>query len=1486
MQFQDSIRRLLRDSHDADYSLAFDSETNHLSENMIRHLQGQMKFSSGYTNDEASNDSDDEGNKDETGFLKTRFTGGESKTAEYLADAPNLRSVLGNLSLDEISKFADLLTTGMTDRLDSEAFLPATQDEAANSAAMDGPAAQKVPRHALTTAQLYVQLLQRPGGWGAGFVQASSLTALVALLKRWRVEIQDIVSIKTSDKNKDKSSDTGRDRQKTRSRGGKVHFGASSDEEPEDDEVMMVESDDESENETPSTMTPTELLSLGLKLCLEVARLPLQCEFLTWSSECREAVIEGVSFILGTSAALSVPSKRSVIDGDIMALAETTMSQAKESLIECLLMPGNLDEDGDDASTGKLSRLHETLVCICRGLYQLLTWKEVLPFGETGRQTASQAASSVLEKMIEGLSGSLTIYQSFRSPSKVINRRSSIVGGMMSPRSKTPLNTNSTPNPKRLSVSGTSGKESIPMTSPKLKSAAKRAIATTTAKSKSRPIFSALVGLLQKLITDVAMEKAAIRNSTVPIVHKCISNLRSRERRHFLQFLIQACHSRVAVHRLIACEIIGKVLAQPWLWTEHSGQEIKSPSDSVSSQKSLSPLVIASESDMPSALFGALQGRLSDRIPTVRATSISSLSSLLKQVREFQATSPAKSVSSLGLSEILNTEVDELLEILRVRASADTRATVRRYAVLALGEVFLWSFSELTEYDLALFRDRCQDSSTMTRRAAAESLTALVESKEFSHFDEAIKHTWISAVLPLCLATEGTNVNPCLEFVQRLIIVPLLSDDAEADENPEIKRAWSLLSKIGDGSGRQGASKNESEALKAAIVNFLESTTEPGRVKADLMRTICHVAKSTLRYSDEFDPGLDARRAGVWCIFDAFVRSFKDNSALLQFFNRKSVNVDFLATAWKDLLSFPAISNQKTTSSQHLRSCVRKALFVMASSSRALEPSAVRATKKSLHRMLCDFDMPEDIISSSISALSAMTLALVPLGNVEDAKADCKSWVSQIFDSCSNKLSDTIGSHASPDELIRVSRALYVVGECSLVGFNASEDNTTTKKEIEFMSAKDFQKKGLTGIYVKPPAELVQMVMSFLSEDLAGCSSVRLPENVRGFAFLSLGKICLRDIQLAKQTLTVFARELHENMSQGSSVIQCNVLLIMGDLCVKYTSLADRYLPVMAACLQSGASDIGSSLFESSANNGFEVVRKTAVILLSSLIMQDYIKWRGLLFHRFLVASSDEDETVAELAENTLSGPLLIKSPKLFFNNFVESFFVLNRCVAHPMYVAAASTGDGGSGIAVGFDGIDLSGGTGRIRRLKMYELMLSKMSDDEKISVTAKIAKEVLKGALVEGSDLFKACAETSGEKISSAYNVLSDALTILRGENIRVGKKHSNDSEDIEDPSMDVTSKKFVEAKSRLMSKISRKQMIEIIVPILCNLKALLQKNCSPLLKDLMAYLVDVYCTCKKEVQEVLMNDPTLLQEIEYDARQQKKEQRPLMPLMTPVQ
>jgi condensin-2 complex subunit D3 len=55
-----------------------------------------------------------------------------------------------------------------------------------------------------------------------------------------------------------------------------------------------------------------------------------------------------------------------------------------------------------------------------------------------------------------------------------------------------------------------------------------------------------------------------------------------------------------------------------------------------------------------------------------------------------------------------------------------------------------------------------------------------------------------------------------------------------------------------------------------------------------------------------------------------------------------------------------------------------------------------------------------------------------------------------------------------------------------------------------------------------------------------------------------------------------------------------------------------------------------------------------------------------------------------------------------------------------------------------------------------------------------------------------------------------------------------------------------------------------------------SILEGSHSALLKDLMKYLGYIFRSFKLEVTEHLANDPTLLQELEYDMRQFEKKER----------
>lgn len=80
-----------------------------------------------------------------------------------------------------------------------------------------------------------------------------------------------------------------------------------------------------------------------------------------------------------------------------------------------------------------------------------------------------------------------------------------------------------------------------------------------------------------------------------------------------------------------------------------------------------------------------------------------------------------------------------------------------------------------------------------------------------------------------------------------------------------------------------------------------------------------------------------------------------------------------------------------------------------------------------------------------------------------------------------------------------------------------------------------------------------------------------------------LGKLCLQHEDLVQKYLPVFARELEV----GTEVaVRNNVVVIMCDLCVRYTNIVDHYIPNISACLRDNEA----------------VIREQTLIMLTNLL--------------------------------------------------------------------------------------------------------------------------------------------------------------------------------------------------------------------------------------------------------------------------------------------
>ncbi|GAX28131.1 condensin-2 complex subunit D3 [Fistulifera solaris] len=1347
----------------------------------------------------------------------------------------------------DLSSLIRVLESLLSTRVPTETVLPGTYDEEANEHALSiaHSPALTLTTVSLLSARMYAQLLALPGALGVGLVEAPATSALAALLRRWREEC------------------IGRERAAWKQE--------RCDPNEDDSDESMVE-EEVTDDSFLSPVPEHQLVTFGLEVLVPLSGCLLNREFLTWSSEARDSIVDAVVTGMATSEAIS--SVKITLREE--TLCRQVITAATESIRQCLVLEttNDYDEEDDDGllmerDLNKATKRRETLLAILRTTYPSIVFKDVVPNGEQGKQAACQASSYAFELFVKNLCAA--------GPS---TGRLSLEGSRTRRSDVAPPKISLTPS-NRSSI-GSSAR----ITPAKLKSTIKASRYSYDSMRKIDSMHAAIVGTLQKITTDRELEKTNIRRFALETVLRTLAHLQPAERERFLSFVIQLCHSKVSLHRLVGCQLTGDILVESWLWKEHAernGVTSPSPAASVDRRKSLSPLLCRSRDNMTEALFGVLVGRLQDRIPTIRMTSASCFAKIFDSLQESTCDEALKT----SFADFLSLEGHSLAQTLRKRAN-DDKATVRRSAVEALSGLLMICHAddnnilEPSGADVDLFNKLCNDESVMVRKVSAEALTNLLRgaiSKKNVNFLYDLETAWSSSVLVMVLDSEPSCAAKALELINRIVLAPIMdeSDDFRAES------AWRILASIQEGSSSSGRARSQSQALRTFVANTVTSSDASATTKRQIVKEVVSKCASTIQCPsiDFFSHAvIENHRTGAWCLLDALVSSFSKPKEFVQLSKRNGFDLDFLGSSWEHLCQLSDDASGKSVFNLH--KAAKYALKVLSKVVTLLGKESAQDAAKKLYHRIHSFSLTTEVIGDAITALVATTSACTD--NSVDAIGRCKTTIEKMYSACEDLISSQLASTSDLDyNAAKLGRAIFSVGDLSLVGFHPSDDKRESLVENHAPKQSSTEEDPVRGLHVSPGPTLARLIQAFLPHHVAGTSGVPTPESLRAHAYLAVGKICLRDETLCKQSLNILARELHENMQQGSWRVQSNALLVLSDLCVQYTSMVDRYLPVMAACMQAGLKDLSGSVLNVAVEPDSAIVRKHAVTVLASLLLQDYIKWRGLLFYRFLVATVDEDEEVANLAEMLLCGPLITKQPRLFSNNFVEAIFVLNRCTAHPIYLAATANDDQGSGAFIGFEGIYLSGEVGRARRMQIYQLLLSRVSDEEKLGLTARITKEVLGSALKGGNDLHEVCTNPfidddevprkGVDSRESAMAVLSDALAILSDPSMKVGRSVNKDSdeEDIEDPNVTSNASKTIQvAKVTLFSKISKKHLLEILLPILCQLKVLLQKSQSPLLKNLMSFLVDVYRQNKDETKEFLANEPSLYQEIEYDARQ----------------
>ncbi|XP_057956929.1 uncharacterized protein LOC131150308 isoform X2 [Malania oleifera] len=334
-------------------------------------------------------------------------------------------------------------------------------------------------------------------------------------------------------------------------------------------------------------------------------------------------------------------------------------------------------------------------------------------------------------------------------------------------------------------------------------------------------------------------------------------------------------------------------------------------------------------------------------------------------------------------------------------------------------------------------------------------------------------------------------------------------------------------------------------------------------------------------------------------------------------------------------------------------------------------------------------------------------------------------------------------------------------------------------------------------------------------------------------AWLTMGKICLADGKLAKKYIPLFVQELEKS---DNAALRNNIVVMMADFCVRYTALVDCYISKITKCLCDPC----------------ELVRRQTFILLSRLLQRDYVKWRGVLFLRFLLSLVDESEKIRQLADYLFGNILKAKAPLLAYNSFVEAIFVLNDCRTHNGHTELQSLQTENRIFSI--RGNDEKS---RSKRMHIYISLLKQMAPEHLLATFAKLCAEILATA----SDGILNIEDVTGQ------SVLQDVFQILACKEIRIpSNRLSSDSADMDEEGGD-TGASAVAARGRAITQAVKKGLVQNIIPIFIELKRLLESKNSPLTGSLMECLRILLKDYKNEIDEILVADKQLQKELLYD-------------------
>ncbi|KAM7051471.1 condensin-2 complex subunit D3 [Molossus nigricans] len=909
-------------------------------------------------------------------------------------------------------------------------------------------------------------------------------------------------------------------------------------------------------------------------------------------------------------------------------------------------------------------------------------------------------------------------------------------------------------------------------------------------------IFPVLRVLLQHICAKV-VDKSEYRTYAAQSLVQLLSKLPCGEYATFIAWLYRYSRSSKIPHRVFTLDVALALLELPEREADNTV--------SLEHQKFLKHKFLVQD---------IMFDRCLDKAPTVRSKALSSFAHCLElsvntaseSVLELLINSPAisgieshpgtllKNTSAFfsqkqtphpsGDSEVISTDSSTetigsrercVMAMLKKRIR-DEKANVRKSALQVLVSILKHCNVSGMKEELSVLQEQCRDPAVSVRKQALQSLTELLMAQPRC---VQIQKAWLLGITPVVMDSESTVQEKALECLDQLLLqnIKHFTKFHSGDDSQVL--AWALLSLL----------STESQELSRYLNKAFYIWSKKDKFSSAFINNM--LSHTGTEHS-----------APAWMLLSKIACS--------------SPKLDYT----KVIESWEEISSQQNPNSNTLGHI----LCVIGHIAQHLPKSTRDKITDVVKCKLSGFHWSLELISSAVDTLQRLCRASAetPVKEQELLKQVCGDVLSTCVHCLSNIVLKEDGAGNMDEDL--VVKYIFTLGDVAQLCPARVEKRAFLLIQSILASSADADHLTSSQGSSEAPA----------SQPLSQVRGSVMPAVIRAHAIITLGKLCLQHEDLAKKSIPALVRELEVC---NDVAVRNNVVIVMCDLCIRYTVMVDKYIPNISMCLK----------------DSDPFIRKQTLILLTNLLQEEFVKWKGSLFFRFVSTLIDSHPDIASFGEFCLAHLLLKRNPVMFFQHFIECIFHFNNYEKHEKY-NKFSQSEREKRL------FSLKGKTNKDKRMKIYKFLLEHFTDEQRFNITSKICLSIL------------ACfADGILPLDMDASELLSDTFEVLSSKEIKLLAMRSKPDKDLlmEEDDMALANVVMQEAQKKLISQVQKRNFIENIIPIIISLKTVLEKNKIPALRELMNYLREVMQDYRDEVKDFFAVDKQLASELEYDMK-----------------